>query len=228
MSILITPTLLNSFDFYCNVRSNTWKQKAFDDLLGTLRRNKPWEPSDAIKAGMQFEKQVYEQCAMRVKGRIVKGTELFNRVVDKCAGGEFQRKSKYYVTLAGMEFCVYSKLDVVFEKGSPEHENGHIIDIKTTGEMDPKYGRKKYLEGWQHKVYCVSLGIPTFEYLVAEWQSKTEFKLANIHSILVKHDDLNVVKEEINKHILKFVAWTKQNENSFGTYTALTTIFSQY
>lgn len=228
MSILITPTLLNCFDFYCNVNSKTWKQKAFDDLLGTLKRDKPWEPSDAIKAGMQFEKQVYEQCEARTKGRIAKGTELFNRVVDKCVGGRFQRKSKYYVTLAGMEFCIYSKMDVVFEKGTPDCENGHIIDIKTTGNFDPCYGRKKYLEGWQHKIYCASLGIRTFEYLIAEWRSKTEFELVNVHSVCVKHEDLDAVKEEINAHILKFVTWAKQNENTFGTYTALTTIFSQY
>lgn len=228
MSILITPTLLNSFDFYTNVKSPEWKKKAFDDLLSTLKRSKPWDTTPAIQMGMKFEKAVYDQCNAIQKGAPYKGTQLFQGVVAKCIGGKFQRKSKYYVTLNRDEYVVYSKMDVVFERGTPDREEGHIIDIKTTGKFDPRCGRKKYTGGWQDKIYCVSLEIPTFEYLVAEWESKEVFKLANVHPILVEHKNLNVVREEINAHILKFVDWTKKNEDTFGTYTALTTIFSQY
>ncbi|MHA1754897.1 MAG: hypothetical protein ACTSYR_05225, partial [Candidatus Odinarchaeia archaeon] len=64
---------------------------------------------------------------------------------------------KKYITVHGVEYCLYGKSDVIFE--------GKIIDIKTT----KKYSRPKYANSFQHKMYCFITGIPEFEYVVAEW-----------------------------------------------------------
>lgn len=227
MSILITPTLLNSFDFYLNCHNAQWKKKAFEDILGTLRRDKPWEPTKEIQMGCKFEEAVYDQCAKVQAGAPYKGSLIFQSVVARCVGAEFQCKCRYNETIDGEDYCIYGKMDVFFPKGTPDLEEGYIIDLKTTASFNPKHGPKKYLDGWQNKTYCVATGVSVFEYLIAEWESKEEFKLADLHNVVVRHKDLDAVRQQIKNHIKEFVAWTKLNEETFGTYTALTTIYSR-
>lgn len=169
MSKLITPTLLDSIDWY-NKCPPSWKQKAFNDLNGTLNRV-PWEPNEEIKRGMAFEALICEN--------LHKPLDEFLAVFDKCParndmnlfyslGHEKngalsiqQRKLKRYVTVDGVEYLVFGKEDL-FRFGPPRQ----IIDIKTTHSYK---GASSYLNKNQHVLYTFGEKGGEFIYAVAEF-----------------------------------------------------------
>lgn len=215
MKLAITPTLLGSFDWCLNAPSS-WKERAFRDFAATIRREKKEYGIEAQK-GVEFEDNVYAVCDAISAGSIqnTQGTKLFQSVVEKCIGGRFQEWGQLYFDVEEIgTFRAYGKLDVNFDVGSERHPAGHIIDLKTTVNYK---GEAKYLSGWQHLMYCLSKNVPTFEYLVAEWQAKGVFKLAQIHSVQYTMTDKTAALEAIKGHTRKFIAFLKAH-NLYDDY----------
>lgn len=175
MGKLITSSLINSVDWVRNCPRN-YKEKAFQSLKNTLGRAK-WDPTPAIEQGIKFEDTVYRILG-EGKENDVKCSKEFRMFLDECKGGYFQSKAKYNLTVDGVDYFLYGKLDVEHTKmNRPPH--GHIIDIKTTGKWS---GPAKYLDTYQHKIYCLAKKIPTFTYLVAVWQQE-EYKIKEVHKV---------------------------------------------
>lgn len=155
MSILVTPSLFGSVDWY-QTCPDSWRQKAEDDLVGMITRTSKWEPSHAVQRGINFEDTIYRVLRTNSDKR---GSEYFNLVLEMCRGGLFQKKSKKIIKHRDMEFCFYGKLDVWF--------HDCIKDIKTTsvGKTLDEY-REKYLTSMQHHIYCMTERIDRFVYIV--------------------------------------------------------------
>jgi len=210
MAKLITPTLLNSLAWLEHCPSS-WREKAQTDLMNTLSRNYgPWEEApEAVRKGVEFENEVYKWAN---KDRAGRGSKKFNEVCDMVKGGNFQKKSKKFLTIDGVEYCIYSKLDVRLPN--------KIIDLKTT--MNYR-GQDKYLDTMQHKFYCYTEDCADFEYLVITWD--IGYTIDRIIPILYHMDDILEVEQEIVDNVKHFVAFLERNseleeayENKFCLY----------
>lgn len=152
---LITPSLLNSWGWIFNcvdgITSNENDKisledkihdaqlKAKEDFIRALKRE-PSEPNEYMLAGIQFEKDTYD------------GKTCFSKIVE---GGCFQIVGKKNVTIGGMNFLMYGKLDVL--------KGGTIYDIKRVW----KYTRPKYSKSFQHGFYLELFERANkFEYLI--------------------------------------------------------------
>ncbi len=158
--ILISPSLFSSVNWFQNC-PRSWKDGARKQLDEMLNRSGTWDPSPDVKRGIDFEDTVYR--VLRTKSD-KRGTEYFNKVLERCRGGVFQKKSKKFIEFEGNEYCIYGKLDVWFPV--------EIIDIKTTkeGKSVDEY-REKYLTTMQHHLYCFTEDIPLFTYIVVLFDS---------------------------------------------------------
>ncbi len=201
MALLVAPTLLNSYDWYNKV-TGQYKIKARNDLFKTLSRDYSGEMPIHMKKGIEFENQVYKWAN---SDRTGKGSEKFNQVCDMVKGGYYQKKSKENIMIDGVEYCIYSKLDV--------RMLNKIIDIKTTSNYK---GKAYYLSGWQHKWYCFTERIFDFEYLVVEWG--LSYEIENIHIVKYHAPGLPELKVDIMKGIQKFIDFLKQNEDLWDAY----------
>jgi len=159
MALLITPTLLDAYDWFCKA-PQSWKKRAFDDFTNKLNRTK-WDPTPAIKRGIDFEKKVYANCNRDLE--TFKSSEIFKEVCKECKDGDFQKVLKKIIVIDGKEYLLYGKTDAWF--------SNIIKDIKTTKNYK---GKSKYLNGWQHIIYCYVSNIPEFSYLVVEWSDEVE------------------------------------------------------
>jgi len=178
-SFLITQSLISSIDWFKTAPSSpvkgdpqgrTWRTKAYHDLRDMLAR-KPWEKQDpATQRGINFENNVYD-----IIGGIHRTPESETEAkhlqwfVDQIKGGKLQYSDKEIVTLDGEEFCLYVKLDAYFPTAVTEGAIGRIDDIKTTSSYTPG----KYLNGFQHLLYCHVLKTVHFRYLVQPYDKQT-------------------------------------------------------
>lgn len=199
MSLLITPTLLNSIEFAKNAPPS-WKLKAMEDLTAKLRRESGTFPA-WVRRGSEFEDAVY----MRVNGGSIQPEEggidindpVFLRVCKACAGGTFQDVFKRKETIHGEEVLFYCKTDVVTAD--------RIIDIKTT--LNYK-GPHKYLGGFQHPMYCWTSGISNFTYLVVQWENEDSWKIKDLFEANYCVVDMEAVRDRIvsaTKDALEFI-----------------------
>lgn len=194
MAKLITPTILNSLGWLENCWANT-KAKAEEDFFNSLSRNYgPWEDApEAIRKGVDFENEVYKWADKDREGR---GSKKFNEVCDMVKGGNYQKKSKKFLTIDGVEYCIYSKLDVKLPK--------KIIDLKTT--MNYR-GPKKYLDTMQHKFYCYTEDCDDFEYVVVTWD--VGYTIDQIFVVPFHVEDMLLVEADIVEAVRHFVAFLK-------------------
>lgn len=152
---LITPSLLNSWGWIYNCVDSVSSSendkisledkiyeaqlKAKDDFIKALKREYS-EPNEYMLAGIQFEKECYE------------GKTCFSKIIE---GGCFQIVGKKNITVDGMKFLMYGKLDVL--------KGGTIYDIKRVW----KYTRPKYNKSYQHGFYLELFNRANkFEYLI--------------------------------------------------------------
>ncbi len=204
MALLVAPTLLNSFDWYNKVRGAV-KEKARLDMFNILSRNYADEMPLRMKKGIEFENQVYKWANRDRQG---KGSKLFNKVCDIVKGGYFQKKSKKIVKIDGVDYCIYSKMDVLMPKPPKE-----IIDIKTTANYKSE---DSYLSGWQHKWYCFTEDVADFKYVVVEWG--LSYEIEDVHVIKYHAPELPVLKIEIMKGVQQFIAFLKDNPDLWNAY----------
>ena len=219
MSRLITTSLIGAIDWCRTAPTShidrdtskpTWREQAFIDLKKTLARDYSTPPSPAMTRGIEFENQVYAQ-ANREPNE--KGSDHFRWFVEQCRGGQFQRKTKKYITIDDVEYCLYGKIDAWWP---------YIIkDIKGTGSWK---GNNNYLKTFQHKLYCYTEHIDSFTYLVAVFaeDSKT---ITERHEVHYHVDDFKVLEEEVIETVKDAVRFLEMSSDLFELYT---TKFSLY
>lgn len=208
MALLITPTLLNSIDWFQNCPQN-WKMKAYDDLKRMLSRDYSQPIPDPVKKGIEFENRVYEILQSGKNIDQLQCSDYFKQVLRICQGGKFQKKSKKIMSCAATydystwwknnksslenslthidSFCLYGKIDVFF----PDR----IIDIKTTNN----FSSGKYLKTFQHKIYCYNEKIEKFDYLVVVMDGNT---ITDVKTESYTVQDWDELREEIGKKII--------------------------
>ena len=126
---LITHSLLSSWlhaikeDPYADATTERDNYAEFLDVLNRVQT----PPTEAMQNGLDFEELVTS---------IANGADY--QVV---RGGQFQLKAKKYVTVNGIDFLMYGRLDVL--------NAGTIYDIKFT----KNYDRGKYFGSTQHPMY---------------------------------------------------------------------------
>ena len=215
MSLLITPTLLNSFDWLQKCPPS-WRERAYKDIMNTLNRE-PWKPNRAVRMGMDFEKKVYS-VANRPDLDELKASEKFIKVCKRVKGYDYQRKTKLFVEVDGEEYCCFGRIDC--------YSSNEIIDIKTTA----KYGGKgKYLSGWQHKFYTALEGVEKFTYLIAEWKDaeKEDYIIKEVYEVpfAITTEEMPSVISEIKDHIRTFIDYVNFDD---GMKEAYYTVYNRY
>lgn len=150
---LITPTLINSYQYYIN---DEFKSPADSraDFLKTLSKEK-FEPNEAMQKGIDFESQIKDFCdgvAIQANETHI-GAIMIGEIVK---GGLWQQTCKKDLQVGGKEFLLYGKMDVI--------KRDTIYDIKFTGN----YELGKFLDSSQHLIYLYCTGLPKFQYLISD------------------------------------------------------------
>lgn len=186
-NVLITPTLLDSFEFAKNAPPS-WKQRALQDFIAKVKREPTTFPKWVSK-GIEFEDAVYDACKTAKRNKLTEitaGSQHFQKVANACLGGSFQEVRIKTLIVRDLEVRCYHKMDVLF----PDK----IIDIKTTLNWK---GEAKYLKGWQHKMYTWAAEIPEFSYLVAVWEDEDSTKISSIESVEYSNNDFEKSEKEL-------------------------------
>lgn len=187
MKMLITPSLLNSWDFFLSA-SGEWEEKAREEFLATLRRE-PFLPTPAIQAGIDFEAAVKSSSEGGFKPS---EDECYDDCVKEIAeivkGGAWQVKVQKTIRAGNALILLYGKVDVL--KGPV------CYDIKFTG----KYENPKYIRSAQHPLYLECLEtVPVFQYLVSDGNNVyiEEYRKIDVPPILPM--------------VVDFLSWMKAN-----------------
>jgi len=149
---LITQSLLSAFNYVYDCYEGS-EQSAYDDFLRVLRRE-PTETTEAMQHGISFEDEVIEyakcnRCPMHRQKDV-------REIGDIVRGGQFQVKGYKDKTIAGINFLLYAKCDIV--------KMGEIFDIKRSNT----YEVGKYMESAQHPMYMECVPAFKFTYLISD------------------------------------------------------------
>lgn len=203
MELRISPTLLDSFEWYLKAPAS-WKQRAYDDIVHKLQR-KPFEESVAIRKGRQFEETIQSMATDLDNGLTVSGPKYYVEVANACKGGIWQEWHRCTFDVGyNAEVKCFGKFDVFFP------EKRLIIDLKTTGR---KPNINKYLSGWQSKFYPHMAQCPDMVYIVGTWkfpESELDTRLDGVTHISLKAD-LAKAKDDIAAGLKKFYAWLQSS-----------------
>lgn len=185
---LITPSLLNSWAYIWNCadgvqekegdeicledKKSEASEKALQDFLKTLKRE-PSEPNFFMKQGIEFEDACY------------RGETCVSPIIK---GGAYQIVGMKDVTIDGIDFLLYGRLDVL--------KGGIIYDIKRV----MKYAPQKYLKSYQHGFYFELFpNAYEFQYLVYDGNA--------LHRETYYRDQCVDLREVIRE----FMKWLKDN-----------------
>ena len=213
MAKLITPTLISSIDWLKKAPMSptkknpkiTWKQKAYDDLVGILSRIWPKETPSYIQRGIDFENAVQKVVEANSVG-IVKSSEHFKTVCKACEGGVFQKKTKSIVEIDGVEYCLYGKIDVDLPT--------KIVDIKTTGN----FKKDSYTKSYQHKIYCLNEQKEHFNYVVAEFDEDNK-TIKDVHTVAYKVENFKELEEDVHDKVREVIEFLQCDEDLWELYT---------
>jgi len=209
MSRLITASLIGAID-WLNKCPPSWKVGALEDLTNQLGRIYGPVMPGPMKRGIELETAVYAHAEHQSNS----GSIHFQWLVFECRGGVFQKKTKRFIELDGYEYCLYGKMDAWF----PDV----IKDVKTTGRYG---GRQKYLDSFQHKLYCYLEQIGKFKYIIGEFDGDHPSKLIAHHEIEYEVQDWEELREEVLNRVKTAIEFLKGNKKLFDLYT---TTFSRY
>jgi len=205
---LITPTLINSFEYYIN---DEFKSPADSraDFLKTLSREK-FEPTEAMQKGIDFENKIFELDKMlkadwddlAINCIFSQETEEYKDCLKNIAtivkNGLWQQTCKKDLHIGNKEFLLYGKMDVV--------KRDTVYDIKFTS----KYELGKFLDSAQHLIYLYCTGLPKFQYLISDGEDfwiEDYYNHANIE---------NEIKSKIND-FLGYLENDKEAKEMFET-----------
>ena len=191
---LITPTLLNSFQYYIQ---DEYKSPADSraDFLRTLSRER-FEPNEAMQKGIDFENDVKLATEYKYKYWQDNKTVEYDSVIDCLANivqdGIWQQTCKKDLTIGNQEFLLYGKCDVV--------KRDTIYDIKYTSN----YEVGKFLDSAQHLIYLYCLDLPKFQYLVTDGE---EYWVEDYHN----HAG---IEDEIKSKISDFLSYLENDKEA--------------
>jgi len=191
---LITPTLLNSFQYYIQ---DEFKSPADSraDFLRTLSRER-FEPNEAMQKGIDFENDVKLATEYKYQYWQDNKTVEYDSVIDCLANivqdGIWQQTCKKDLTIGNQEFLLYGKCDVV--------KRNTIYDIKFTSN----YELGKFLDSAQHLIYLYCLDLPKFQYLVSDGE---EYWVEDYHN----HAG---IEDEIKSKISDFLSYLENDKEA--------------
>lgn len=145
MRFLMTQSLLTSWQYQWNdfekygEKAAEFQEKAENDFLSTLRRE-PVPTNEAMQKGINFEKLVMDICFDRGDSENI-WYEAAKEIASDVRGGQFQVAATKDVSVAGIDFLLYGRLDCL--------KAGVISDIKFSGS----YTVGKFLGSPQHPMY---------------------------------------------------------------------------
>lgn len=145
MRFLMTQSLLASWQYQWSnfekygEKAEEFQEKAERDFLSVLRR-KPTPINEAIQKGIDFERLVTDIC-FGGGDTENKYYEAAKEVAADIRGGQFQVVATKDVSLAGIDFLLYGRLDCL--------KAGVISDIKFSGN----YEVGKFFKSPQHPMY---------------------------------------------------------------------------
>ena len=157
---LITHSLLSSWlhaikeDPYEDATTERDNYAEFLDVLNRVQT----PPTEAMQNGLDFEELVTSIAngADYQADREHRWYDAASKVAGIVRGGQFQLKAKKYVTVNGIDFLMYGRLDVL--------KAGTIYDIKFT----KNYDRGKYFGSTQHPLYLDLIHeVGRFTYLIS-------------------------------------------------------------
>ena len=191
---LITPTLLNSFQYYIQ---DEYKSPADSraDFLRTLSRER-FEPNEAMQRGIDFENDIKIATEYKYEYWQDNKTVEYDSVIDCLANivqdGIWQQTCKKDLTIGNQEFLLYGKCDVV--------KRDTIYDIKFTSN----YEVGKFLDSAQHLIYLYCLDLPKFQYLVSDGE---EYWVEDYHN----HAG---IEDEIKSKISDFLSYLENDKEA--------------
>jgi len=199
---LITPTLLNSFQYYIQ---DEYKSPADSraDFLRTLSRER-FEPNEAMLKGIDFENDIMLLCDDSIEGTInlidnlskfskeESYLQIINSLTEIVKGGLWQQTCKKNLIIGNQEFLLYGKCDVV--------KRDTIYDIKFTNN----YEVGKFLDSAQHLIYLYCLDLPKFQYLISDGE---EYWVEDYHN----HAG---IEDEIKSKISDFLSYLENDKEA--------------
>ena len=195
---LITPTLINSYQYYIN---DGFKSPADSraDFLKTLSKEK-FEPTEAMQKGIDFENDIKKLCdnILLDKKENIDYEVICNDIATIVKDGLWQETCKKELKIGNQEFLLYGKMDVI--------KRDTIYDIKYTSN----YELGKFLGSAQHLIYLYCTGLPKFKYLVSNGKDfwiEDYFNNVNIE---------NEIKSKIND-FLSYLENDSEAKNLFET-----------
>ena len=160
MRYLVTHSLLSAWLY--SMKDNPFdegdepeKETALQEFLHVLRRE-PTPTTQAMQNGIDFENLVTDILNGRIVPETAKWYEAAVKVAGMIRGAKLQYVASKPVTIAGMEFLLYGRLDALKE--------GRIFDIK----FSQSYERGKYRDSTQHPMYYALVPeIMNFTYIIS-------------------------------------------------------------
>ena len=172
---LITPSLLNSYQYYIQ---DEFKSPADSraDFLKTLSRER-FEPNEAMQRGINFENEIKTIADKFIELEIEDYEEKSNlfKIAYIVKGGLWQQTCKKDLQVGNQEFLLYGRIDVV--------KRDTIYDIKFTSN----YELGKFMDSSQHRIYLYCLGLPKFQYLISDGK---EYWIEDYHNHKGIEDEL--------------------------------------
>jgi hypothetical protein len=189
---LITPSLLNSYQYYIN---DEFKSPADSraDFLKTLSKEK-LELNEAMQKGIFFEDSINDYCkdALKIDVKEPCYWDCVKSIGDIVRGGLWQQTCKKDLQIGDKKFLLYGKMDVV--------KRDTIYDIKFTS----KYELGKFLDSAQHLIYLYCTGLPKFQYLISDGE---DFWIEDYHN----HAN---IENEIKSKISDFLGYLENDKEA--------------
>mgnify|MGYP006935476695 CR=1 FL=1 len=161
--MLITPTLLNAFQWYTGYYAETPEDEQInrEDFLRMLRREPMEAPGESIMLGRELEEDIVDYCKA---GGYDGARKDIKEIGDKWVGGMFQVSVKR--ELDGD--LLYGRVDVM--RG----------EFMRDGKFCKQYDVGKFLHSAQHRIYlyCVPT-VPRFVYDISDRWNVYEEEYAN-------------------------------------------------
>lgn len=197
LSYLITPTLLNSYQFYldCDYESPA---KSRADFLKVLSKEKI-EPTEAMQKGIDFEKDIqtaYEDKIDIFHEDYDERQDVINQIARIVKGGLWQATCKKYLQVNNIDFLLYGRCDVI--------KRDTIYDIKFTNN----YNVGKFLKSNQHLIYLYCTNMPKFSYLISDGQEWWREDYFNSH----------IIEDLIKSNISNFMNYLENDKEAKEIY----------
>lgn len=190
---LITPSLLNSYQYYIQ---DEFKSPADSraDFLKTLAKVKT-ETTPAQQKGIDFENDINQLTNNLVSTLNDKSQEYIRCVINIANivnSGLWQQTCKKELKIGNQEFLLYGRTDVI--------KRDTIYDIKFTSN----YELGKFYNSSQHRIYLYCLGLPKFQYLISDGK---EYWIEDYHS----HEG---IEDELKGMIGNFMGYLENDKEA--------------